>query len=136
VRDLIDRGLNWWGLFKEREPGARFQEKFRRRQQRRERDGSPRYGRVFNLVGGLGLIAMGFVLAWVIAGVGLILLAGESLALARLLDRGEVLLRRLAATAKTTWKSLPRALKVPAVLACLMLLAYITYGLASWWFTR
>ncbi len=58
--DVIEKerkGWHRWQLFKEIEPGHRFQTRYNIHRQRRIRGETWKYGRVFNVAGGLALIA-------------------------------------------------------------------------------
>jgi hypothetical protein len=52
VIEKAKKGWHGWQLFKEIEPGHRFQTRYNNHRQRRERGETSRYGRIFNLVGG------------------------------------------------------------------------------------
>jgi hypothetical protein len=101
VIEKTKKGWHRWQLFKEIEPGRCFQTRYDNHRQRRERGETWKYGRIFNLVGGLALIVAGFAFlptpgpSYIIIVIGMGMLAGEFLPLARLLDRAEVRLREL-----------------------------------------
>jgi len=86
--DVIEKARSGWQLFKEIEPGHRFQTRYISHRQRRERGETWRYGRIFNLVGGLLLIIAGFAFlptpgpSYIIIVIGLWMLAGEFLPVA------------------------------------------------------
>jgi hypothetical protein len=96
VTEKAMKGWQRWRLFRELEPGHRFQTRYHNH---RERGETSRYGRLLNLVGGSALIVAGFAFlptpgpSYIIIVVGLWTLAGELLPLARFLDRAEVDLR-------------------------------------------
>lgn len=113
--------------------GSRFQKNFYLRQRWRKQRQPPSHARVFNFVSGLALVAVGFMLAWIIVAMGLTILASESLTVARFLDRCEVKLRELAVGTRTAWKRLPAMVKVLLSLTCTAAIAYAAYSLASWW---
>jgi hypothetical protein len=101
---MLDELRRQWRDFRDDEPGRRFQN-----QQARAREGSVAM-RVARLIAGVGLLAGGVVLLF-IPGPGLLLLvfgaalvAGESKAVARLLDRAEPPLRRAAGRAADGWR--------------------------------
>ncbi len=131
MRKLAELARRKWRLFKEAEPGSRFQRRFRKRQLRRRHAAFAGYGRFLNLVGGIALIAAGFALAWVLVALGLLMLAGESLAIARVLDRGEVKLRGWARAAKAMCKRHPLGAGLLAALTVLAILASGIY-LVAW----
>jgi hypothetical protein len=51
VIEKAKKGWHRWQLFKEVEPGHRFQTRYNNHRQRRERGETSRYGRIFNLAG-------------------------------------------------------------------------------------
>jgi len=66
---------------------------------------------------------------WLIILLGLAMVAGESLVLARLLDRGEVRLRSLAGRVAGSWTTLPALVKVSIVVAILAGATASGYGI-------
>jgi hypothetical protein len=130
----VKKGWEQWRLFREIESGHRFQTRYSSHRKRRERGEAWRYGRVLNLAGGPALIAAGFAFlptpgpSYIIIVIGLWMLAGEVLPLARLFDRAEVRLRELARRVKAFWTGSPtaaRILIILAILACIAALAYL-----------
>ena len=128
------KGWRHWRVFREIEPGHRFQTRYNNHRQRRERGEAWRYGRILNLVGGPGLIAAGFAFlptpgpSYILIVIGLWMLAGEFLPLARFFDRTEVRLRELGRWVKRSWAEaspLRRALIFLAIAACIAALAYL-----------
>lgn len=122
---MIKRAKENWRRLKHSKPGHRFQDHHRYKQgYRRSRSYLRGY---FTIVGGL-LVVLGGLIAvpgpgpgWLIILLGLGMVAGESLVFARLLDRTEVRLRRLARWVIGTWRTSPtfvRALIILAILAC------------------
>ena len=97
----------------------------------------PRYRRVFNLAGGPALIVAGFALlptpgpSYIIIVIGMWLLAGEFLSLARLFDRLDVRLRGLGRWIRDRWVGLPAVVRILAVMICLAALGYGAYYLIS-----
>ena len=81
------------------------------------------------------LIAAGFVFiptpgpSYIIIAIGLWLLAGEFLLLARLFDKVGARLGRLGRWIKGMWRSSSVVMRVLVVLACAALLAYGAYSL-------
>jgi hypothetical protein len=130
VGKFIDRARENWRLFKESETGFRFHDRYHRL---KAQPPSSSYGRVFNLAGGVALLMAGLSFAWVIFIAGLGLLAGESLILARLFDRSEVMLIKIATRARNLWASLPAAARIVTLLICVSVLGYGGYYLAPWW---
>ena len=126
-------GWKHWQRFKRFEAGHRFQTRYHRRRRRREQGKTSKYGRIFNLVGGLVLIVAGFVFlptpgpSYIIIVLGLWMLAGEFLVLARFFDRAEVSLRKLGRRVKALWigsSTLVRASIVVAIMICVVALIY------------
>jgi hypothetical protein len=134
VMEKAKKGWKQWLLFRQFEPGHRFQTRYSNHRKRRERGEASRYGRILNLVGGPALIAAGFAFlptpgpSYIIIVIGLWMLAGEFLPLARLFDRAEVRLRDLARQVKAIWTGSPnaaRTLIVLAIAACIAALVYL-----------
>jgi putative transmembrane protein PGPGW len=134
--DVIGRAKKvWhrWQLFKEIEPGHRFQTRYNNHRQRRERGESSRYGRLFNLVGGVALIVSGFAFiptpgpSYIIIVIGSWMVAGELLFFARFFDRTEVRLRELGRWIRDTWVDSSRVARVLVVLAILLCIAALGY---------
>ena len=130
-------GWQHWQRFKRFEPGHRFQTRYHRRRRRREQGQTSKYGRPFNLVGGLALIVAGLVFlptpwpSYSIIVLGLWMLAGESLVLARFFDRAEVSLRKLGRRVRAFWTGSPTVLKVSIVLAIVICVVALLYALVS-----
>ena len=132
---MIEKARKHWQLFKEIEPGHRFQTRYNNHRQRRERGETSRYGRIFNFAGGPALIAAGFAFvptpgpSYIIIVMGLWMLAGEFLPLARFFARLEVRLRKLGRWIKDRWVGSPAAAKVLVVLIFAATLGYGAYSL-------
>jgi Putative transmembrane protein (PGPGW) len=132
---VIEKARKHWQLFKEIEPGHRFQTRYNNHRHRRERGETSRYGRIFNLVGGPLLIAAGFAFlptpgpSYIIIVIGLWMLAGEFLLLARFFDRLDVRLRKLGRWIKGLWVGSPAVVKVLVVLIFVAALGYGGYYL-------
>ena len=133
VTEKAMKGWQRWRLFRELEPGHRFQTRYHNHRERRERGETSRYGRLLNLVGGSALIVAGFAFlptpgpSYIIIGVGLWTLAGELLPLARFIDRAEVDLRSAGRWIGALWTQTSfaaRALAVAAILTCVGVLAF------------
>jgi hypothetical protein len=138
--DVIERakkGWQHWQLFKEIEPGHHFQTRYNNHRQRRERGETSRYGRIFNLAGGPALVVAGFAFlptpgpSYIIIALGMWMLAGEFLPLARLFDRLEMRLRRLGRGIKSPWTGLPAVVWILAVLTFVAAVGYVAYYLFS-----
>jgi hypothetical protein len=133
---MIENAKRHWHQFKESKPGYRFQERYYRHRQ----SGHGRFGfrRILNIVIGSVLVIVSAFFGWA-PGPGLItfflglgMVAGELLFVARFLDWTEVRVRKLAHPAVDVWKrSSPvvKALIVLAVLACVAALGYGVYYL-------
>ena len=137
VIEKLKKGWHRWRLFKEVEPGHRFQSRYNDHRQRRERGEMPRYRRIFNLAGGPALIVAGIAFiptpgpSYMIIVIGMWLLAGEFLLLARFFDRLDVRLRRLGRWIKERWVGLPAVAKILVVLMCAAAPVYGAYYLIS-----
>jgi uncharacterized protein (TIGR02611 family) len=132
---MFERAKENWRRFKQSRPGRRFQD-HHHRYQRAYRSRSPFRG-LFGIAWGL-LVVIGGVIAvpapgpgWLIILLGLGVIAGESLFLARSMDRVEVNLRRLARLLVGLWTT---SLTLVKVLIALTVLAFATaagYGVYS-----
>lgn len=133
---MIEKMRETWQSFKESEPGHRFKDRYRRRQQ--NKSGRFDLGVIVSVLGGI-LIVLGGIVAvpgpgpgWLIVFLGLGLVAGEFRPIARFMDWAEVRLRRLIRWATGVWASSPpaaKALIVVAILVCAAALAYGAYRL-------
>ena len=96
---------------------------------------SYRYGRVFNLIIDPLLVVAGFIFlptpgpSFIIMVIGLWMVAGELLVMARFFDRMEVWFRKVARWAKDTWRRSPSASKVAVLLGAAGVLFYGVYRL-------
>jgi hypothetical protein len=136
VIEKAKKGWQGWRLLREIEPSHRFQTRYNNHRQRRERGEASRYGRLLNAVGGPALIAAGLAFlptpgpSYIIIVIGLWMLSGEFLPLARFFDRAEVRLRRLGRWVRGVWVgslSVAKALAVLASLMCVAVLAYLLF---------
>jgi hypothetical protein len=133
--DVFNKAIGTWRLFKEIEPGHRFQSRYHSHRRRREQGETSQYGWMVNLIGGLVLIAAGFAFlatpgpSFIINGIGMWMLAGEFIPLARFFDRLDVRQRRLKQWIKGRWSRLPVISKILAVLVCVAVLGYGAYYL-------
>jgi hypothetical protein len=129
------KGWRHWRTFREIDEGHRYQSRYYFHQRRRRRGLVWRYWRPFSLLCSPILIIMGFVFiptpgpSYIIIALGLWLLAGESLLLARLFDRVGARLGRSGRWIRGVWRSSPAAVKVLIVLAFAASLAYGGYTL-------
>jgi hypothetical protein len=110
VNSTVEKAKERWRLFWELAAGHRFQTRYHRRRRQHERGETSRYGWILNLVGGVALVVAGFVFlptpgpSYIIIVIGLWMLAGEWLSLARLFDRVEVRLRKLGRWVAARWR--------------------------------
>src|SRR5215218_2132892 len=108
---MIGRMRDGWRRFTASKPGHRFRARYRRNQ--RSGQGSSALRKVLVIVGGIIIVVASLLLAplpgpgWGTLILGLVILAGELLILARFLDRAEIKLRGPARQAKVVWASLP-----------------------------
>ena len=135
VRNAIGQALDKWRLFWSLDLGHRFQTRYNSRRARRQRGETSRYGRAVNLLGGPLLIVAGFAFlptpgpSYIIIVMGMWMLAGELLILARFFDRAEVWLRKLGRWIKGRWSRWPAAVKALVVSMCAAALGYGAYSL-------
>ena len=134
---MLQRAIGKWRLFKEIEPGHRFQTRYKNHRERRQRGEASSYGRIFNLVGGPALIIAGLAFlptpgpSYIIIAIGMWMLAGEILPLARFFERLDVWLRRLGRWIKERWKTLPAPVNVLVATACAAAPGYAIYSLVQ-----
>ncbi len=134
---MLNKAIGTWRLFKEIEPGHRFQTRYHSHRRRREQGETSQYGWMVNLIGGPVLIAAGFAFlptpgpSFIIIGIGMWMLAGEFIPLARLFDRLDVRQRRLKQWIKGRWSRLPAVVKILVILICVGALGCGTYFLIS-----
>jgi hypothetical protein len=112
---MIGRTRDGWRRFQASKPGHRFRDRYRRL--RGSGRGKFTLRKVLVIVGGIVVAVASLLLAplpgpgWGTFLVGLVILAGELLILARFLDRAEIKLRRPVRRAKVVWVSLPTAIR-------------------------
>ena len=108
---MFERLREDWRMFKASKPGFRFRDRRRRRQRIGQSGFDLR--KAFHVAGGLVIAITSLLLAplpgpgWGTFFVGLMILAGELLIVARFLDRAETILRGPALRAKGVWASVP-----------------------------
>ena len=113
---MIGRMRDGWRRFTASKPGHRFRARYRRHQ--RSGQGSSALRKVLVIVGGIVIVVTSLLLAplpgpgWGTVLVGLIIIAGEILIVARFLDRAEMKLRGPARRAKIVWANLPTAVRL------------------------
>jgi Putative transmembrane protein (PGPGW) len=123
-------GWRYWRTFREIDAGHRYQSRYRFHQRRRRKGLVSIYWRPFTLVCGPILVVAGFVFiptpgpSYIIIAIGLWLLAGEFLLLARLFDRIGARLGILGRWIKGVWRGSPLPMRVMVVLALAALLAH------------
>jgi hypothetical protein len=135
IGDMIEAAKRHWREFKESKPGSRFQDRYYRRKQ--SGHGRFSFRRIFNIVAGSVLVVFSTFFGWVPGPglltffLGLAMIAGELLPVARFLDWAEVRLRKLARfVADVWWGSLLGKVSVLTVAAlCAAAIAYAIYRL-------
>ena len=124
-----------WRNFSRGRPGKRFQKRYRRRQEQ----GHGRWGvrRILNLSLGVLIVAVSAVggllpgPGWGTAIIGFVLIAGEFLPAARLLDRAELALRGFLQLVKDTWGHswAGKVLVITVTAVVVAVLGYAVYAL-------
>jgi hypothetical protein len=113
---MIGRMRDGWQRFKASKPGHRFRARYRRHQ--RSGQGRSALRKVLVIVCGIVVVVISLLLAplpgpgWGTFLVGLVMIAGEILIVARFLDRAEIKLRGPAHRAKIVWANLPAAVRL------------------------
>ena len=129
---MIEWMREHWHQFKASKPGYRFQDSYHRRRQSGQSLFS--FRRIFNITLGSALVVFSTFFGWVPGPglltffIGLALIAGELLPVARFLDWAEVRLRKLARRAREIWTRSHIVVKVLIVLARLAFEAALGYG--------
>ena len=131
---MIGRANRSWRHFKSSKPGDRFQVRYYYRKQ----SAPGRLSRVFNIVVGSALAIVSAFFGWapgpglLTLVIGLAMVGGEFLTVARFLDWSEVRLRKLAWVAGKVWAGatpVGRTMIVVLILACVAALLYGAYSL-------
>ncbi|MBA2714012.1 MAG: hypothetical protein H0U55_10750 [Rubrobacteraceae bacterium] len=128
--EKIKEGWRHWRTFREIDAGHRYQSRYHFHQRRTRKGLVSKYWRPMSLFCGPVLIVAGFIFiptpgpSYIIIAIGLWLLAGEFLGLARIFDRVGVRLAMLGRWIKGVWRSLPAAVKAVVVTTLVALLAY------------
>ena len=125
---------HWRSISRDR-PGKRFQERYRRRQERGH--GQLGVRRIFNLTLGILIVAVSAVggllpgPGWGTAIIGFALIAGEFLPAARLLDRAELTLRGFLQFISDIWGHswAGKVLIIAVAMLIIATLGYATYAL-------
>ena len=121
-----------WRHLKHGEPGQRFKDRYYLSQRRNR--GRFTFWRVFNLGVGSGIALGGLLMViapgpgWLAIFLGLGMLSGELLPVARILDRIEVRLRKLIRWLREAWNNTPVVGKALILLAILTVVAASIYG--------
>ena len=140
IKRAIERareGWRHWRTFREIDAGHRYQSRYHFHQRRRRKGLVWRYWRFFSLTFGPLLIIAGFVFiptpgpSYIIIAIGLWLLAGEFLPLARLFDRVGVRLGRFGSWIKGLWRGSSAVVRVLIVVAALVCVAALIYRLVA-----
>ena len=128
-------GWRHWRTFKEIDEGHRYQSRYHFHQRRRRKGLVSVYRRPLSLVCGPILIIAGFVFiptpgpSYIIIAVGMWLLAGEFLILARIFDKVGVRLGRFWQWVKDLWHGSHVVVRVMIVCALAILLVHTAYSL-------
>jgi hypothetical protein len=131
----IGKALHRWRLLWTLDAGHRFQTRYHTCRFRRECGEAFRYGRAVNLSVGPLLVVAGFLFlptpgpSFIIIVIGLWMVAGELLVMARLFDRMEVRLKKVARRVKDTWARSSNATKIPVILGAAGVVFYGIYRL-------
>ena len=130
-------GWRHWRTFREIDAGHRYQARYHLHQRRTRKGLVSRYWKPMSLLCGPILIIAGFVFiptpgpSYIIIAIGLWLLAGEFLLLARVFDKVGVQLGRFWRWIKGLWRSSHIAVKVMIIFALAILLVRATYPLIA-----
>ena len=133
MENALENSIEEWRWFLKRSaPGCRFRDRYRRRQQT-GRDRSM-LRRASNIAFGVAVAIVSLLLAplpgpgWGTFFVGLGIVAGEVLHVARLLDRGEVGLRKALQRTKGVWDKSAPAVRVLITLTISLSVVASVYG--------
>ena len=128
-------GWRHWRTFREIDAGHRYQARYHLHQRRTRKGLVSRYWRPMSLLCGPVLIVAGFIFiptpgpSYIIIAIGLWLLAGEFLLLARVFDKVGVRLGRFGRWVKGLWRSSPAVVRATIIFALATLLVYTIYSL-------
>ena len=129
---MLDHLKEDWRHLKHGEPGQRFKDRYYF-SQRRNRSRIT-FWRVFNIGAGSSIALGGLLMViapgpgWLAIFLGLGMLSGELLPVARILDRIEVQLRKLVRWLREAWNNTPVVGKALILLAILTVVAGSAYG--------
>jgi hypothetical protein len=132
IWNLIGKAQRSWQLFKNTKPGDRFQVRYYRRQQ----SAPGRLSTIFNIVVGSFLVIFSAFFGWAPGPglltffIGLALIGGEFLTIARFLDWSEVRFRKLAHLVGVVWRSstIGKSLIVLVALVLVVAFGYVIYS--------
>jgi hypothetical protein len=133
--EKMREGWRHWRTFREIDAGHRYQARYHFHQRRRRKGLVWRYWRLFSFTCGPILIIAGFVFiptpgpSYIIIAIGLWLLAGELLPLARLFDRVGVRLGRFGRGIKGVWRSSSALVRTEIIVAGLVCVAALAHWL-------
>jgi uncharacterized protein (TIGR02611 family) len=128
-------GWRHWRTFREIDAGHRYQARYHLHQRRTRKGLVSRYWRPMSLLCGPVLIVAGFIFiptpgpSYIIIAIGLWLLAGEFLLLARVFDKVGVRLGRFGRWVKGLWRSSPAVVRATIIFVLATLLVYTIYSL-------
>ena len=128
-------GWRHWRTFRRIDAGHRYQARYHLHQRRTRKGLVSRYWRPMSLLCGPILIIAGFIFiptpgpSYIIIAIGLWLLAGEFLLLARVFDKVGVRLGKFGRWIKGLWQSVPAAVKAIIIFTLATLLVYVLYSL-------
>jgi uncharacterized protein (TIGR02611 family) len=129
---MVEQIRRHWREFRESKPGQRFEERYRRRRQ----------GEQGHIVWRIFLITLGAVIAlgslvlaplpgpgWITILIGLMILGGELLPVARFLDWLEIQLRKLWRLVQKVWRAsfLGKVAVVMVAGSCVAAIIYVSY---------
>jgi hypothetical protein len=129
------KGWRHWRTFRAIDDGHRYQARYHLHQRRTRKGLVWRYWRPMSLLCGPVLIIAGFVFiptpgpSYIIIAIGLWLLAGEFMLLARVFDKVGLRLGRFGRWIKGLWRSSPAAVRATITFALATLIAYGAYSL-------
>jgi uncharacterized protein (TIGR02611 family) len=129
---MVEQMKRHWREFRESEPGERFKERYRRRQ---ETERGHILWRIFLITLGTIITVGSLILAplpgpgWATVFVGLMILGGELLPAARFLDWLEVRLRRLWQLVHKVWRAsfLGKVAVIVLAVLCAAVIVYVGY---------